>query len=381
MTSRCQLLSGRLPLRPRALPITQHATRTFTTSSPLHKAPKGGDLGFHMPASVIPKGVEIPPYPYGDAALFKQSNKGLYGGQTIHFGNNVSKRTETKSRRTWTPNVLNKALYSVALKKRIKLRITSKVLKVMDREGGLDEYLLKESEARIKELGPLGWALRWRLMQTPSVVARFRAEAAALGLAQSVIDQQWPEAREGFKQAIRGAEAREREVARAKEEEAAAIQANRERISEEKAFTRKRIFHHKNEILRKGVRQDPVSAEKLAVPMAKEDERLLALFDGRYATLLAYRKALRAFVLDKKGKPTRRRVVTKDKESTLAWLAKYNAKRQFQTEQEQKAEEEAAKAREEAEREREMVTRGEQEKDWVELTPEPPKVEKAKMTL
>lgn len=152
----------------------------------------GGDLGSHLPKNVIPRDASIPEYPYGPASLFKQSNKGLYGGQMIQFGNNVSPDTETKTRRHWKPNILTKSLYSVALRKRIKIRLTSKVLKTMDREGGLDEYLLKESEARIKELGPMGWALRWTLMQTPEVIARFRAEAAAIGLAQEVIDKQWP---------------------------------------------------------------------------------------------------------------------------------------------------------------------------------------------
>jgi large subunit ribosomal protein L28 len=110
----------------------------------------------------------------------------------IRFGNNVSKDTETKTRRNWKPNVLSKSLYSVTLKKKIKLRITAKVLKTMDREGGLDEYLLKDNIARIKEMGPMGWALRWTLMQRPEVVDRLRADAAALGLDQATIDKQWP---------------------------------------------------------------------------------------------------------------------------------------------------------------------------------------------
>lgn len=110
----------------------------------------------------------------------------------IQFGNNVSPDTETKTRRNWKPNVLSKSLYSVALKKKIKLRVTAKVLKTMDREGGLDEYLLKDSEHRLKELGPLGWALRWTLLQKPEVIARMRAEAAALGVDQATIDAQWP---------------------------------------------------------------------------------------------------------------------------------------------------------------------------------------------
>jgi ribosomal protein L28 len=171
----------------------------------------------------------IPEYPHGASALFKQSNKGLYGGQMVQFGNNVSEKTETKTRRMWKPNILNKALYSVALKKRIKLRITSKVLKVMDREGGLDNYLLKESDTRIKELGPLGWALRWTLMQTPEVIARFRAEAAALGLAQDIIDKQWPTTPVS------------RELARERQKQADVSRVSRSRtLSEEKRLEAKR---------------------------------------------------------------------------------------------------------------------------------------------
>lgn len=111
----------------------------------------------------------------------------------IQFGNNVSRKTKTTTRRSWKPNVLSKSLYSVVLKKRIKLRITKKVLKTLDREGGLDEYLLKQCETRIKQLGPIGWALRWTLLQRPEVVNRLRAEAKALGIPQEDIDRQWPE--------------------------------------------------------------------------------------------------------------------------------------------------------------------------------------------
>ncbi len=194
MHPRCQLLSGHLAS---VLRSPQPAQRTFTTSASLYnKNPlqrrKGGDLGSHLPKHVISQDPHIPDYPYGDYALFKQANKGLYGEQMIQFGNNVSRKTETKTRRKWKPNVLSKSLYSVALKKRIKLRVTSNVMKTIDREGGLDEYLLKDSPQRIKELGPTGWALRWTLMQRPVVIDRLRAEAAALGLDQATIDRQWP---------------------------------------------------------------------------------------------------------------------------------------------------------------------------------------------
>ena len=200
MHVRCQLLSRRIPAAGAVGRSAHQAQRTYATTAPTPapavKNPlqrrRGGDLGSHLPKNVIPKDAYIPAYPYGEHRLFKQANKGLYGEQMIRFGNNVSKETETKTRRKWQPNVLSKSLYSVALKKRIKLRITAKVLKTMDREGGLDEYLLKDNVARIKELGPMGWALRWTLMQKPEVIERLRADAAALGLDQATIDKQWP---------------------------------------------------------------------------------------------------------------------------------------------------------------------------------------------
>ncbi|KAF2024415.1 50S ribosomal protein-like protein L24 [Setomelanomma holmii] len=199
MQPRGQLLSRSLDASHMAFRAAHPAQRSYATEvtpTPAVKNPlqrqKGGDLGSHLPKHIIPRDAYIPAYPYGDHPLFKQANRGLYGDQMIQFGNNVSRKTETKTRRYWKPNVLSKSLYSVALKKKIKLRITSKVLKTMDREGGLDEYLLKDNEHRLKELGPLGWALRWTLLQKPEVVDRMRTQAAALGLHQSTIDAQWP---------------------------------------------------------------------------------------------------------------------------------------------------------------------------------------------
>ena len=64
----------------------------------------------------------------------------------------------------------------------MKIRITARVLRTVDKCGGLDEYLLGEKAARIKELGMGGWKLRWRIMQTEKVRERFRVERERLGL-------------------------------------------------------------------------------------------------------------------------------------------------------------------------------------------------------
>lgn len=131
----------------------------------------------------IPKQIDIiPPYPYGENRIYKQSNRGLYGGLAKRFGNKVSERNEIKTRRTWKPNIRYKKLYSESLGRQLRLRVAMRVLRTIEKCGGLDEYLLGNSVGRIKELGPFGWRLRWRVMQTPMVQERFRKERKRLGL-------------------------------------------------------------------------------------------------------------------------------------------------------------------------------------------------------
>ncbi|KAK0100833.1 39S ribosomal protein L24, mitochondrial [Cadophora gregata] len=124
----------------------------------------------------------VPPYPYGPSLFYKQSNNGLYGTQKIRFGNIVSEKNEIKTRRYWRPNVHFKRLWSDALQDYIRLRITTRVLRTVDKVGGLDEYLLGEKAGRLKELGIGGWKLRWRIMQTDRVKERFRRQRELLGL-------------------------------------------------------------------------------------------------------------------------------------------------------------------------------------------------------
>lgn len=61
------------------------------------------------------------------------------------------------------------------------------MLRTIDKVGGLDEYLLGDRPGRIKELGPGGWALRWRLLGTESVRERYRVERRRLGVPEEGI--------------------------------------------------------------------------------------------------------------------------------------------------------------------------------------------------
>jgi len=143
--------------------------RTFSNSLPTSSA------SYRSPS--------IPPYPYGPSRIFKQANSGLYGGSVIQFGNKISKgRNKGKTRRTWKPNIRKERLYSKALGKFLELKVQHRVLRTIKKVGGLDEYLLGDKPARIKELGLFGWGLRWKVMQSSEMRKRFKAERKALGL-------------------------------------------------------------------------------------------------------------------------------------------------------------------------------------------------------
>ncbi|KAI1434036.1 hypothetical protein GGR50DRAFT_665148 [Xylaria sp. CBS 124048] len=129
----------------------------------------------------VPKD-QVPDYPYGRFWTYKQRNEGLFGRTKIRFGNVVAPKYGNKSRTTWLPNRHTKRLWSPSLNAFIRTRMTAGILHTIDHLGGIDEYLLGSKAKRIKELGPAGWALRWKIMQTDAVKARFAAQRAALGL-------------------------------------------------------------------------------------------------------------------------------------------------------------------------------------------------------
>lgn len=152
--------------------------RAFSTSSPRAVSLQWDKNDPQALAEVLPA------YPYGPARWYKQSRLGLYGGQRIQFGNNVGEKIAVKTRRTWYPNIFTRKLFSKSLNRPVQVRVSARVLRTIDKLGGLDEYLLGEKEARIKELGESGWWLRWAIMQTPSVKKRFRDERKALGITE-----------------------------------------------------------------------------------------------------------------------------------------------------------------------------------------------------
>lgn len=109
----------------------------------------------------------MPAYPYGKNAHYPEANYGLYGGSTITSGHKISDgRNKGKTLRKWFPNVRMEKVRSEALNKELHIPIRARVMRTIRKVGGLDQYLLSDTPARIKELGLLGWKLRWLVMRT-----------------------------------------------------------------------------------------------------------------------------------------------------------------------------------------------------------------------
>ncbi|KAI0545457.1 hypothetical protein F4679DRAFT_561022 [Xylaria curta] len=169
--TRCLALA--LKSSPTPTTFSSSRVRTLSTSSPLSRQTPSHRT---VPAS------QVPDYPYGRFLTYKQRNEGLFGRSKIRFGNVVASKYGNKSRTSWLPNRHTKRLWSPSLGAFIRTRMTASILHTIDRLGGIDEYLLGSKTKRIKELGPAGWALRWKIIQTPAVQERFARERAALGL-------------------------------------------------------------------------------------------------------------------------------------------------------------------------------------------------------
>jgi len=128
----------------------------------------------------------MPPYPYGKNPAFREANFGLYGGATLQSGNKISKgRNKGKTLRHWFPNVRIETFRSEALDTELKIPATARVVRTIRKCGGLDQYVMGTKPARIKELGMLGWKLRWLVMTSPKMLAKFDQQRRELGLPES----------------------------------------------------------------------------------------------------------------------------------------------------------------------------------------------------
>ena len=83
----------------------------------------------------------------------------LLGGAVVRSGHNVPKSYH-KTLRKWYPNVHRKHLFSETLNRKVTLSVTARVLRTIDKHGGLDEYLLRVKDTL---LSPEAMRLRLRI--------------------------------------------------------------------------------------------------------------------------------------------------------------------------------------------------------------------------
>ena len=69
-------------------------------------------------------------------------------GKTYLSGNNVS-HAKNRSKRRFLPNLQNVSFTSDKLRKSIQLKVAASTIRTVEKKGGLDEYLLKTSNAKL----------------------------------------------------------------------------------------------------------------------------------------------------------------------------------------------------------------------------------------
>ncbi len=71
-------------------------------------------------------------------------------GKGVQAGNNVS-HAHNKSRRRFLPNVQNTSLLSDALGRSVRLKLSTRAIRTIEKNGGLDAYLMKTSNTKLPD--------------------------------------------------------------------------------------------------------------------------------------------------------------------------------------------------------------------------------------
>ena len=80
-------------------------------------------------------------------------------GKEPQFGHNVS-HSNRKTNRRFDPNLQKVTFYSEALRRRVPLRVCTRVIRTVQKHGGLDAYLVRTD---IAKLAPEGARLKRRV--------------------------------------------------------------------------------------------------------------------------------------------------------------------------------------------------------------------------
>ncbi|GAQ91502.1 putative mitochondrial ribosomal protein L28 precursor [Klebsormidium nitens] len=97
----------------------------------------------------------------------KRGRRGLYAGERIRFGDQISEDGGNRTKRTWKPNVQWKRVFSLALDEMVRIRMTTQALHQIDAAGGIDEYLLNTPQEKLNS--DVGMKLRGRIVEALAI--------------------------------------------------------------------------------------------------------------------------------------------------------------------------------------------------------------------
>lgn len=76
------------------------------------------------------------------------SRRCMVTGKGVMSGNNVS-HANNRTRRKFIPNIQDTSLYSEALNRMVRLRVSTSGLRTIDHKGGLDAWLTSTSASKL----------------------------------------------------------------------------------------------------------------------------------------------------------------------------------------------------------------------------------------
>lgn len=78
------------------------------------------------------------------------SRRCVITGKAVQSGNNVS-NANNKTRRRFLPNIQDTSLLSDALGLSVRLKVSTRGIKTIEHNGGLDSYLLSSNDSKLSE--------------------------------------------------------------------------------------------------------------------------------------------------------------------------------------------------------------------------------------
>ena len=76
------------------------------------------------------------------------SRKCMITGKAPMSGNNVS-HAENRTRRKWLPNITDTSIYSVVLKRWVRIRASASGLRTIEHKGSLDAYIANTAKTKL----------------------------------------------------------------------------------------------------------------------------------------------------------------------------------------------------------------------------------------